>query len=184
MKPADLAKPKGPEQMSILANTAAIAAVTLAAAHGIGRITGPSISTEIEINAPAAAVWGELVDGVTYPEWNPFVKHLSGDIDVGNILNVTIQSEGNALMDFTPEVLVADENAELRWVGKLFVRGIFDGEHYFILEETDRGTTIFRHGENFTGILGYPMLAFIREDTENGFRAMNTALKARAEERT
>jgi hypothetical protein len=183
MKPDHLAKPKGPEQMSLLANTAAIAAVTLAAAYGIGRITGPSISTEIEINAPAAAVWSELVDGGAYPEWNPFVKHLSGDIDVGTNLNVTIQSEGNSPMDFTPEVLVADENAELRWVGKLFVRGIFDGEHYFILEETDRGTTIFRHGENFAGILGYPLPALIQEDTENGFKAMNAALKARVEGR-
>jgi hypothetical protein len=87
-------------------------------------------------------------------------------------------------MDFAPEILVADENAELRWVGKFGFKGIFDGEHYFILEETDRGTTIFRHGESFTGILGYPLLALIREDTENGFKAMNVALKARVEEKT
>ena len=84
-------------------------------------------------------------------------------------------------MDFTPEVLVAIEKEELRWVGRLGFKGIFDGEHYFILEETDRGTTVFRHGENFTGLLGYPLIALIREDTHNGFVAMNKALKARAE---
>ena len=169
--------------MSILTTTAAIAATAIAAAYGIGQLTGPSITTEIEIAAPASAVWAELADAEAYPEWNPFVKHLSGDLEVGNHLNVTVQSEGNAPMDFTPEVLVADENAELRWVGRLGVKGIFDGEHYFILEETDRGTTLFRHGETFTGILGYPLLAFIREDTHKGFLAMNEALKARVEDK-
>ena len=168
--------------MSILTTTAIVTAVTLTAALGVGQLTGPSISTEIEINAPASAVWAQLAAGDAYADWNPFIKHLSGNLEVGKHLNVTIQSEGNSPMDFTPEILVAAENAELRWVGKLGVRGIFDGEHHFILEETDRGTMIFRHGESFTGIHGYPLLALIREDTENGFKAMNAALKARVEE--
>jgi len=169
--------------MSILITTATVAAVTLTAALGIAQLTGPSISTEIEIDAPASAVWAQLAASDAYADWNPFVKHLSGDLEVGNHLNVTIQSEGSSPMDFTPEVLVADENAELRWVGKLGIKGIFDGEHYFILDETDRGTTIFRHGESFTGILGYPLLMLIGQGTERGFIAMNKALKARVEEK-
>jgi len=167
--------------MSILTKSAAIAAIALVAAYGVGRFTGPSISTEIEIAAPVETVWEELSNGSNYPEWNPFVKHLSGDLVVGNRLNVTIQSEGNSPMDFTPEVLVADKNAELRWVGRLGFKGIFDGEHYFILEETAEGTTILHHGENFTGILAYPLLALIKDDTLKGFEAMNKALKARVE---
>ncbi len=167
--------------MSILKKTTSIAAIALVAAYGIGLFAGPSISTEIEIAAPANVVWEELTDGGDYPDWNPFVKHLSGDITVGNHLNVTVQSEGNEPMDFTPEVLVADKDAEFRWVGRLGFKGIFDGEHYFILEETAKGTTLLRHGESFKGILGYPLLALIREDTESGFKAMNQALKERAE---
>lgn len=169
--------------MSFATTTIAAAAVTLVAAYGIGRVTGPSIVTEIEIAAPAAAVWAELADGAAYPEWNPFVMHLSGDLIVGNRLEVTVQPEGAAPMEFTPEVLVADENSELRWIGRVGFAGIFDGEHYFVLEETDHGTTILHHGETYTGILGYPLLALIRQGTENGFLAMNEALKARAEAR-
>ena len=167
--------------MSILTTTAAIAAAAIATAYGLGLFLGPSISTEIEIDAPASAVWTELADGDAYPEWNPFVKHLSGHLEAGSRLNVTIQSEGHAPMDFTPEVLVANTNKELRWVGRLGVKGVFDGEHYFLLEETDHGTTILRHGETFKGILGYPLLALIREDTQNAFLAMNAALKSRVE---
>ena len=166
--------------MSILTTTT-LAATTLVAAFGLGQITGPSIQTEIEIDAPASAVWKELADTDAYADWNPFVRRIEGDLEVGQSLEVTVGADGNTPMDFTPEVLVADENEELRWVGRLGFKGIFDGEHYFILEETDRGTTIFRHGETFTGLLGYPLLALIREDTQNGFLAMNEALKARVE---
>ena len=168
--------------MTIIMKSAAVAATAVAAAYGVGLFVGPSISTEIEIAAPASIVWEELTDGSSYPEWNPFVKHLSGDLVVGNHINITIQSEGNAPMDFTPEVLAAEVDAEFRWVGKLGFRGVFDGEHYFILEETDQGTTILHHGENFRGILAYPLIALIGDDTENGFESMNQALKERAEQ--
>lgn len=167
--------------MSILRKTASVVALAFFAAYGVSLFVGPSISTEIEIAAPAADVWEELTDGKAYPDWNPFVKRLSGDMAVGNHLSITIQSGGNAPMDFTPKVLVADAGSELRWVGRLGFKGVFDGEHYFILEETDRGTTVLHHGETFKGILAYPLLALIREDTVNGFEAMNQALKARVE---
>ena len=167
--------------MSIIKKSATVATTALVAAYAAGLLFGPSLSTEVEIAAPASIVWDELTDGAAYPEWNPFVKHLSGDLEVGNHLNITIQSEGTAPMDFTPEVLVADKESEFRWVGKLGFRGVFDGEHYFILEETDQGTTILHHGENFTSKLAYPLIALIGADTLSGFEAMNQALKARAE---
>lgn len=167
--------------MSIIKKSATIAVTALVAAYGVGLLVGPSLSTEVEIAAPASVVWEELTNGADYPKWNPFVKYLSGDLKVGEYIDVTIQSEGNAPMDFTPEVLVADKDAELRWVGKLGFRGVFDGEHYFILEQTNEGTTILRHGENFRGILAYPLIALIGADTKSGFEAMNQALKSRAE---
>ena len=61
--------------MSILLKSTAIAAIVLGASYGLGLLIGPSISTQIEIAAPASQVWDELVDGDAYPEWNPFVKH-------------------------------------------------------------------------------------------------------------
>lgn len=169
--------------MSIFAIAAITIAAILAAAYGVGQFTSRSLHTEIEINAPASAVWAELADGASFPQWNPFVKHLSGDLVVGNRLDITIRSAGNAPMNFTPTVLVSDENRELRWIGRLGFKGIFDGEHYFTIEETAEGTTLFRHGENFTGMLVYVLFPIIGKDTERGFIAMNEALKARVENR-
>ena len=167
--------------MSILTTTALAAAATLAIAYAVGQFTTRSLYTEIEINAPASTVWATLTDTASFPEWNPFIKSLTGDLTVGNRLAVTLQSEGNAPMNFTPTILKAQENQELRWLGKLGAKGIFDGEHYYILQETAQGTTQFRHGENFSGMLAYVLFALIGEDTEKGFTAMNDALKARVE---
>ena len=83
-------------------------------------------------------------------------------------------------MVFTPEVIEAKVNEELRWVGRLAIPGIFDGEHYFILE-THEGQTRFIHGEKFSGFA----LWFINTDQylEN-FKAMNIALSNRLKELT
>ncbi|GAA6208008.1 SRPBCC domain-containing protein [Cognatishimia sp. WU-CL00825] len=167
--------------MSVLLTAGKIGVVALAGLYAAGLMVGPSISTQVEISAPVDAVWRTLTQGDAYPEWNPFVKHLSGDLVVGSHLDVLIQPEGGKAMRFRPEVLAADQNSELRWVGKLGFRGVFDGEHYFLLEETPEGTTVLRHGETFRGLLAYPLLALIRQDTLDGFVRMNQALKQRAE---
>lgn len=167
--------------MANLANIAAITAVTLVAAYGLGRVIGPAIETEITIAAPAQDVWAVLADGAAYPQWNPLVKSMTGRLEVGETLNTQIQLGARAPMAFTPEVLAAVPNQELRWLGSGGVKGIFDGEHYFVLIETADGTTTLRHGEIFRGILAYPLFAMIGKDTRTGFDAMNQALKARVE---
>ena len=92
------------------------------------------IHTEIEINAPAEKVWKVLTDFAAYPEWNPFVRRGEGEVRVGARLHVYIQPSGGKGMSFRPTVLVADPNRELRWLGHLWVRGLFDGEHSFSIE--------------------------------------------------
>lgn len=148
----------------------------------VNLVSSRSIKTEITIDAPVGKVWSILMDHKSYPDWNPFIKKISGSTTVGNNLQVTVQGQGNDPMDFTPEVLVNEDNLEFRWVGKLGIKGIFDGEHYFLLEEIRPNQTRFVHGENFTGLLSGLLLKMILEDTEAGFKSMNEALKTRAEE--
>ncbi len=167
--------------MSILTTATVAIASTLIAAYGVGQFTTKSIATEIEIDAPPHAVWAELSDTEGHASWNPFVTHMSGDLTVGRQLNVTVQPAGNAPMGFTPTVLVSDEARELRWVGHLGFKGVFDGEHHFTMEETADGKTLFRQGETFSGMLAYVLFPLIGESTAGGFEAMNAALKTRVE---
>ncbi len=92
------------------------------------------ITTEIEINAPASRVWTILTDFARYPEWNTFIRKLEGQPIVGNRLRALIQPPGLKAMTFRPVVLKAEPERELRWLGRLFLPRLFDGEHSFAIE--------------------------------------------------
>lgn len=83
-------------------------------------------------------------------------------------------------MTFKPEVLKVDVNKEFRWKGKLLLKGIFDGEHYFQLMDLGDGTTHFVHGESFIGLL-VPLMGGALTKTKMGFELMNEALKRECE---
>ncbi|MEL6832093.1 MAG: SRPBCC domain-containing protein [Bacteroidota bacterium] len=140
-----------------------------------------SISTQITINAPVEQVWAVLTNFSAYPEWNPFIQSISGEAKEGSHLAATIQPPGQSAMTFRPTVLRAEENREFRWLGKLFIKGLFDGEHYFIMTPIDEHSTRFEHGENFRGLLAGLIMSKIAGSTKAGFEAMNQALKARTE---
>ena len=142
------------------------------------------IATSIHISAPIGRVWSVLMDFAAYPNWNPFIRSLSGSPTPGGRLNVTIQPAGGKVMSFSPRVIVCEQEKEFRWKGSVIVPGIFDGEHYFQLASADGASTTFAHGEDFSGLLvPLVMRGAIRSGTEGGFVAMNQALKARAEAR-
>lgn len=138
------------------------------------------IETVIHIHTPLQNVWNVLMDFQSYPEWNPFVKSIEGDVSPGHMLSVTLQLPGEKEMNFTPRVLRAEPNQEFRWKGKLFIKGLFDGEHYFILNPLPNGSTALKHGETFSGILPR-LMPGILEKTKTGFQNMNVALKERCE---
>jgi uncharacterized membrane protein len=91
------------------------------------------ITTEIEIEATAEKVWNILLDFPSYPEWNPFVRSIAGVAKIGHRLTILVQPVGGNGMTFRPTVLTVIPNQELRWLGRLLLPGIFDGEHYFKL---------------------------------------------------
>ena len=138
------------------------------------------IETEISILASPDEVWAVLSDFGRYPEWNPFLRYIRGEMRVGGTLEVRIQPPGGTGMTFRPEVLRVDPAKEFRWKGKLFVKGIFDGEHYFILQKKAEQETRVIHGELFSGFLA-GMLSGMLSKTEAGFKLMNEALKIECE---
>ena len=139
------------------------------------------IQTEIEINASPEAVWEVLTDFGRYPDWNPFIRSFDGQPADGSTFRVTIQPPGSKPMTFNPTCLVMEKNRELRWLGHLFVKGLFDGEHIFQLEETAGGKTRFIHREKFRGMLVPLLWKQLDSNTRNGFETMNRKLKERVE---
>lgn len=139
-----------------------------------------TLDTSIEIDAPPERVWSILMDFDSYPEWNPFITSIEGEQRVGGKLKATLTPAGGKTTTFKPTVQVFEAGAELTWLGRVLVPGIFDGRHTLRVEPRTGGST-FYHREQFTGIIAGLLMRFIGESTETGFHAMNQALKARAE---
>ena len=140
-----------------------------------------SIETSIQIDASPDQVWATLTDFEHYGEWNPFIRAIVGKAQVGTRLKNTLQLPDAKPQVFKPKVLVSQPAKEFRWLGSLFIPGLFDGEHYFRLETNGKGGTRLIHGERFRGILVGMVMKKIGEATHASFVAMNEALKARVE---
>ena len=139
-----------------------------------------TITTSIDIEAPPEAVWAVLTNFPAYGDWNPFMDRVIGNPAVGEKLVVHMKPNGGRGMTFKPTVLVAAPGQELRWLGKLLVSGLFDGEHSFALHVNGGGTTHLTQSETFTGVLSAALKRTLGH-TETGFIAFNEALKQRVE---
>ena len=141
-----------------------------------------TIQTQISIRATPDKVWDTLTDFSNMGSWNPFIRVISGSATRGSRLSISISPPGQSAMTVSPTVLVAERNRELRWLGTVLSRWIFAGEHYFLLDGTSDGATWFTHGERFSGLLApLIMRGQLLAATEQGFIAMNEALKRQSE---
>ncbi len=139
------------------------------------------VFSEIEIQAPAERVWQVLTDFASYPEWNPFICRISGQPKEGTRLKVYIELPGAKGRTFRPKVLKADPNHELRWLGRLLIPGLFDGDHIFSIEQLGSNRVRFVQREIFSGFLVSFLAHGLDTKIRLGFERMNQALKLRAE---
>jgi hypothetical protein len=139
------------------------------------------IKTEILINATPEKVWAILTNFDNYPNWNPFIKSIKGEVKVGKKITARIEPPNVKGMTFKPRILVFHPNKELRWLGHLLFAGLFDGEHKFELIDNGNGTTTFIQSEKFKGILVPFFKKQLDNNTKKGFEVMNIKLKELAE---
>ncbi len=139
------------------------------------------IEAGVLIQASPEKVWGVLSELGKYPEWNPFILMISGELKEGARLSVKIALPGGRPMAFSPVVSVAIPEVEMRWLGHLWFPGLFDGEHSFRIDEAGEGHVHLMQSEHFRGILVPFLPASFFERTRRGFEEMNWALKERVE---
>jgi hypothetical protein len=140
------------------------------------------IRTETTIQGTADEVWNVLTDFHRYGEWHPSTGEIEGRAEVGARLRVVFSLNGGRRITMRPTVLVAEPGREFRWLGHLFVPGLFDGEHRFEIHEDEPGVVRFVQGERFRGLLVPFLRRMIEVDTVATFRAVNEALARRVVE--
>ena len=139
------------------------------------------LRADIEIEATPRRVWEVLTDFAAYPDWNPFMTRAAGVARRGGRLTLQLQPEGGRPMTFRPTVLEATPDRRLRWIGRLLLPGLFDGEHSFTIEALGPERVLLVQQEEFRGLL-VPFLArSLDGNTLPAFARMNRALKRRAE---
>lgn len=144
---------------------------------------GGHLLTTTEIEASRAEVWRVLADFDRYPEWNPYIAEVSGGLEPGRRLRVTVPpvALSSRPRTFEPTVLDVEPDAGFRWVAVMRSPRIFRGEHYFRLESLGADRTRLVHGELFSGLIR-PLHRISRyRSTKRGFELMNAALKRRVE---
>lgn len=140
------------------------------------------IKTEILIHSTPEKIWSILTNFNNYPNWNPFIKSIKGEVKVGNKITVRIEPPESKGMTFKPKVLTFEPNKELSWLGHLMFAGLFDGEHKFEIIDNGNGITSFRQSEKFKGILVSLLKKQLDNNTKRGFEEMNKKLKELAEQ--
>ncbi|OFZ67284.1 MAG: hypothetical protein A3D92_18010 [Bacteroidetes bacterium RIFCSPHIGHO2_02_FULL_44_7] len=135
------------------------------------------ISTSILINAPREKVWAIFSDFKAYPNWNPFIRSITGDLAVNKKFKAEIGT-----MKFSPTLKVFETNSELTWQGRLLFPGIFDGKHTFLLLENELGGTTFIQKEEFRGMLVPFLKKKLRTEIVAGFEDMNKKMKELVEQ--
>jgi hypothetical protein len=142
------------------------------------------ISTEIDIKASPEKVWQILTDFNNFPQWNPFIRKIKGAPKVGTRLELYLHTSSGKSRTYRPTVTKVEPNRELRWYGKSFIPGIFNGERIFTIEPLKINQVRFIHREIFTG-LGVSLAGDrLDKDMHQSFIKMNNAFKEKIEQST
>lgn len=138
-----------------------------------------TIETATIIDATPDAIWASLVDFDAYADWNPFITAAEGTAANGERLRIRVEPPDSRAGTFKPVVTAAVPGERLEWVGRLGVRGLFDGRHEFRIEPSGDGRSRLVQRESFSGLL---VGLLLDEPTlRRGFEAMNEALRTRVE---
>lgn len=139
------------------------------------------LASQIDIDATPERVWRELTQLSDYAHWNPFIVRADGRIEVGARLVLRMQPVGGRPMTLTPTVVDVVDGSLLRWRGTVGAPALLAAEHSFRLVALDGGATRLHQDEVFHGLLVPLVTRTLRRQTLPAFRAMDEALKRRAE---
>ncbi|HEU4895170.1 MAG TPA: SRPBCC domain-containing protein [Acidimicrobiia bacterium] len=130
-----------------------------------------------DIEAPPQVVWELLTRASAYPEWNPAVLGIEGEIAEGE----TIRLKSVVDPDRRFKLKVSDVAAprHMVWSDGMPL-GLFRGARSFDVEPRDDGASQFRMEEVYTGLMA-PLITRSIPDMTESFEMFADGLKSAAE---
>jgi hypothetical protein len=139
--------------------------------------------TTFPIGAPPDAVWGVLTDFERYPEWNPSLTSISGELRPGSTVSLTLALPGRPSLKVKAGLADVEPGRRLTWHGNLGADWLFGGTREFLIDAQPDGTVRFTHVEDVRGVLFPLFRAVMGSAIQRHHDALNVALTKRAEGR-
>jgi hypothetical protein len=143
---------------------------------------GVRVEHRIGIQAPAEVIWEIIHDINHWGDWNPLYTEASGTVRIGETVAMTAVLAGMAPRKLTGIVLEWVPNEQLHYQVKA-LGGLVASTRYIEIEQLAPESCIVSDGEIMGGLLGPTVARSLGAKVYRGFREMNEALKALAEQR-
>ena len=137
---------------------------------------------EIEIEATLKKAWEVLTDFEKYPEWNPLLIKVEGNVAPGIKVNVLVKNSPKNLK-LICEVVKIEPLRELTWKFNIVLPFLFQGIHSFSLEAINDKNVRFIDRETFRGLLLPLQEKTLKTTGKADMIAMDRAFKDRLEKK-
>lgn len=140
------------------------------------------ISNQMTIDAPVDQVWTVLTDLDRFPDWNPVIRRVEGNLTVGETVRMTAQAPDGE-HQWSCRISRYRDGREFAWQFTDRHPLLYRGEHTFCVIAIDAHTTRYIDVETFQGLLVPARRHLLATQTRAGMAAMGDALRQRAEAR-
>ena len=137
--------------------------------------------TTFPVRAHADDVWAVLTDFARYPEWNPSLPSISGELRPGAVVALTLGMPGRPNPRVKAKFGDVVPGRRLTWHGNAGGDWVFAGDREFLIEPQPDGTVTVTHVEDVQGVLFPIFRAFMGSAIQRSHDEFNAALKDRVE---
>ena len=138
------------------------------------------IKGSVIINVPAEKVWATVTDFSSYPEWNPFVTRMEGELKEGGVFDIVVSLPERDEIKYRSTLVKMEKDKELLFKGK--VRFLLSEEHSKLIEQIEDSKCVFSQRITFKGLLTL-FAGKVIKDSQVGLNKMNEELKKRCEKK-
>ena len=142
----------------------------------------PTYRSDFNIQASDNEVWQILIDFEKYPDWNPSLPYISGELKEGSMVSLTLGLPGKRPMNVTAKLEEIQPMKKLTWRGNVGAAWLFSGYRIFEIVALGQDNIRFTHVEDIRGILAPVFKMIMGDSVQKSHDAFNEALRKRAEE--
>ena len=140
------------------------------------------VSASTEIAAPPLAVWNTIIQMDEYADWNSQLHYLGGALALGETIQLKLTPLGQQGYEFKPKIIAFEPEREFAWVARTGFKGLFDGEHHFVIHNLGYNRSRLDNFEIYSGLLSPIMQQLpMMKGANEGFAVMNEEIKKKAE---